>query len=63
MSSEERDYIDYLHDVLDASQKAIGFCEGMEYADFAKDDKFGQRFVRDSQRWKRICGPLLEAIG
>lgn len=35
----QREYLDYLRDVLDASHKAIQFCEGMSYDDFAEDDR------------------------
>lgn len=34
-----RDLRDYLHDVVDVIAKSSRFVEGMDYEDFAKDDK------------------------
>lgn len=42
----ERDHLDYLQDVLDASIKAIAFCEGMGYDDFADDDRTSFAAIR-----------------
>ena len=35
----EREYADYVQDMLDALDKAERFVVGMDYADFAADDK------------------------
>lgn len=39
MNTEDREYADYLQDVLEAAQKAIAFCEGMQLEEFRKDEK------------------------
>ena len=46
MSAEERDYSDYLRDIVDASRKAIRFCEGLEYDEFVEDEKTTFAVVR-----------------
>jgi uncharacterized protein with HEPN domain len=46
MNAEDRDYTDYLQDLLDAAQKAMAFCEGMELEEFEKDEKTTFAVVR-----------------
>ena len=35
----EREYVDYLYDILDAIEKAADFIEGMDFNHFSEDDK------------------------
>ena len=42
----KRVYIDYLHDIHDASEKAVRFVEGMDFHDFEKDEKTTFAVVR-----------------
>lgn len=42
----KRVYIDYLRDIQDASEKAEHFVEGMDFHDFAKDEKTTFAVVR-----------------
>ena len=37
--SSDREYADYLEDILDAISKIENFIEGMTFDQFAKDDK------------------------
>jgi len=42
----ERDYRDYLFDAFEASRKAIGFCGGMSFEEFAKDERTSFAVIR-----------------
>jgi len=44
--SEKRIYLDYLEDILDATEKALTFVEGMSWEDFADDTKTAFAVVR-----------------
>jgi uncharacterized protein with HEPN domain len=44
--SSEREYADYLEDILDAISKIATFIEGMTFDQFAKDDKTTYAVVR-----------------
>ena len=44
--SREREYFDYLRDMLDSSQKAIEFVAGLDYTQFSADDKTTYAVVR-----------------
>ena len=37
--NRERDYTDFLRDIVDAAEKAARFVEGMDFAAFEADDK------------------------
>jgi uncharacterized protein with HEPN domain len=37
--SRERIYRDYLRDMIESAEKAIAFVSGMQYVEFAHDDK------------------------
>jgi len=37
--SRDREYFDYIRDMLESSQKAIEFAAGINYERFSKDDK------------------------
>jgi len=58
MSTEDRDYTDCLQDILDASEKAMAFCEGLEFGDFQRDDKTSFAVVRALE----IVGEAAKAI-
>ena len=36
---QKRDFTDYLHDILDAIDKAEKFLQGLSFEDFHKDEK------------------------
>ena len=38
-SNKNRDYVDYVEDILENTEKAIKFVEGMDYETFKNDDK------------------------
>ena len=42
----ERDYRDYLIDAFEASRKAIDFCGGMSFEEFAQDDRTSFAVIR-----------------
>lgn len=44
--SRDREYFDYIRDMLESSQKAIEFVEGMKYEQFSEDDKTTFAVVR-----------------
>ena len=44
--NSEREYIDYLEDILDAISKITKFIEGMTSDQFAKDDKTSYAVIR-----------------
>jgi len=44
--SREREYVDYIRDMLVSSQKAIEFVAGLEYTQFSADDKTTYAVVR-----------------
>jgi uncharacterized protein with HEPN domain len=46
MSGQERTYLDYLNDMLDALEKAQQFVQGLSYDQFAKDEKTNFAVVR-----------------
>jgi uncharacterized protein with HEPN domain len=37
--TQERDYVDYLEDILDAAERAVMFVSQMTYEDFFGDEK------------------------
>ncbi len=37
--SGDREYLDYIRDMLDSAQKALDFVEGMGYSEFSRDEK------------------------
>lgn len=41
-----REYIDYLRDMLENAQLAIGFVKGMDYDAFSKDNKTVYAVIR-----------------
>lgn len=42
----ERDYFDYLEDILDSITKVSRFIEGMSFSEFEKDDKTQYAVIR-----------------
>lgn len=44
--SEQRDYLDYLNDILDSIIKGIFFINEMSYEDFSKDEKTQFALIR-----------------
>jgi uncharacterized protein with HEPN domain len=42
----ERDITDYLRDIIDAAENAVGFVQGMEYEAFARDTRTTYAVVR-----------------
>jgi uncharacterized protein with HEPN domain len=44
--SRDREYFDYVRDMLESSQKAIEFIAGMDYEQFSDDDKTTYAVVR-----------------
>ena len=44
--SSDREYADYLEDILDAISKIANFIEGMTFDQFAKDDKTAYAVIR-----------------
>ena len=44
--SREREYFDYIRDMLESSQKALEFVAGLDYAQFSADDKTSYAVVR-----------------
>ena len=44
--SQDREYFDYVRDMLENSQKAIEFVAGMSYQQFSEDDKTIYAVVR-----------------
>lgn len=38
-SNKNREYVDYLEDILETTEKAMKFVEGMDYETFKNDDK------------------------
>jgi len=44
--SRNREYFDYVRDMLESSQKAVEFVRGMDYEQFSNDDKTTFAVVR-----------------
>jgi len=44
--SPGRIYLDYVRDMLENAEKAVGFVEGMDFEEFAKDEKTHYAVVR-----------------
>ena len=44
--SSERAYLDYVRDMLESARKALDFVQGMEYEEFASDEKTQFAVVR-----------------
>lgn len=44
--SERRDYVDFLHDILDAAHAILEFSAGMEFHQFARDKKTVYAVIR-----------------
>jgi len=44
--SGERVYLDYVRDMLESAEKALGFVSGMGYDEFAEDEKTQYAVVR-----------------
>jgi len=44
--SRRRVYLDYVRDMAEGAEKAIAFVQGVEFADFSKDEKTGYAVVR-----------------
>ena len=42
----DREYVDFLSDILDAAKKALSFVAGMSYEEFASDEKTEFAVVR-----------------
>ena len=46
MKAEERDYVDFLRDILDSIDKIGSFIEGFDFDEFAEDDKTVYAVIR-----------------
>ncbi len=58
----QREYVDYVHDMLDALEKAERFVAGMDYATFAHDDKTVFAVVRALEVIGEASRGLPEAV-